>query len=68
MEPDDIFSVLYPVEVMETKFPAETPIGMAYVPLQKIGMVYDSMKAFDRGTLYPELDKPFLGGGMMQNE
>ena len=39
----------------------ELPV-MAYVPVQKFGTVYDPDKGFERGTLYPELDKPWLGG------
>jgi hypothetical protein len=45
-------------------FPAETPLAMAYVPFQKIHYVYDPDSALMQGTLFPELDKPFLGGRM----
>lgn len=38
------------------------PIGMCYVPWQKWGRVYDACNALERGTLFPDLDKPFLGG------
>lgn len=38
------------------------PIGMAYVPMQTWGPLYDPQKALCQGTLFPELDKPFLGG------
>ena len=38
------------------------PIGMCYVPWQKWGKVYDACSALERGTLFPDLDKPFLGG------
>jgi hypothetical protein len=43
-------------------FPVETPLAMAYVPMQKIHYVYDPDNALMQGTLFPELDKPFLGG------
>ena len=43
-------------------FPAETPIGMAYVPFQKFGMLYDSDTALQNGTIFAELFKPWLGG------
>lgn len=48
-----------------TRFPSETPIGMAYVPYQEIGEVYEPDTAFRNGTLFPELDYPFMaiGGG-----
>lgn len=42
-------------------FPAETPIGMAYVPYQQWKNIYETDVAFDRGTIFKDLDKPFLG-------
>ncbi len=37
--------------------------GMAYVPWQYFTTVYDTDKALEVGTIFPELDKPFLAGG-----
>lgn len=37
-------------------------VGMAYVPWQTWGNVYDPCKGLSRGTIFPELDKPFEGG------
>ena len=37
------------------------PLTMAYVPMQKFGEVYSENDALKRGTLFPELDKPFYG-------
>ncbi len=37
------------------------PLAMAYVPMQKFGEVYSEEDALERGTLFPELDKPFKG-------
>ena len=37
------------------------PLAMAYVPWQQPGTLYDADKGLSRGTLFPELDKPFLG-------
>lgn len=42
-----------------SQFPKNTPIGMAYVPVQQWGKTYDEITAFERGTLFPELDLPF---------
>lgn len=42
-------------------FPANTPLAMAYVPMQRFQKLYNPDKAFDVGTLYEELDKPWLG-------
>lgn len=41
------------------RFPENTPIGMAYVPMQQWGETYNIEKGFDRGTIFPELDLPF---------
>lgn len=44
-----------------SEFPAETPLGMAYVPFQTWGDIYPLEKAFDKGTIFPPLDFPFMG-------
>ena len=41
----------------------ELPLAMAYVPMQKYGMTYEADNALEKGTLFPDLDKPFLGKG-----
>lgn len=47
------------------RFPQNTPLAMAYVPFQQWGEVYPEDEAFNRGTLFPELDFPFeIGGGL----
>ena len=46
-----------------SRFPKNTPLAMAYVPFQQWGETYDDDKALSRGTLFPELDLPFSGGG-----
>lgn len=38
------------------------PIGMAYVPWQKWGQTYSMEQGFARGTLFPDLDLPFVMG------
>ena len=42
-----------------TPFPEEYSVAMAYVPMQTDISVYDEMKAFEVGTLFPVLNKPF---------
>lgn len=37
------------------------PIAMAYVPWQHFNSVYEPDKALMCGTIFPELNKPFLG-------
>ena len=46
----------------EGKFPECTPVAMAFVPFQEMTELYDDCKALERGTAFPCLDKPFLGG------
>ena len=36
-------------------------LAMAYVPMQEYGLLYDLDDALEAGTLFPDLDKPFLG-------
>ena len=38
------------------------PIAMSYVPWQKFDKMYDDLeKAYNIGTVFPELNKPFTG-------
>ena len=39
------------------------PVAMAYVPWQEFKDLYPIEKALCRGTIFQELDKPFLGKG-----
>lgn len=39
------------------------PIAMAYVPWQKYGETFDLETGFHIGTIFPELDKPFMRAG-----
>ncbi len=41
----------------------EFPVAMAYVPWQRYMEPYPVCRAFIRGTIFEELDKPFLGKG-----
>lgn len=45
-----------------TMFPADATVAMAYVPWQTLQEVYDPEVAYCRAILFPELDKPFMGG------
>jgi len=49
-----------------SEFPKNTPLAMAYVPFQQWSETYDDDKALSRGTLFPELDLPFTGGGSVR--
>lgn len=42
-------------------FPKNTPVAMAYVPYQQWETPYEAEVALSRGTIFPSLDKPFIG-------
>ncbi|MFO7160321.1 MAG: spore coat associated protein CotJA [[Clostridium] cellulosi] len=63
MIPDDVFSQMYPLQPDRSAFPAQTPIGMAYVPFQQLTAIYDENTGFKAGTIFPDLDKPWIGSG-----
>lgn len=41
---------------------SDMPIAMAYVPMQRWNQVYDMSRGLTRGTIFPELDLPFVMG------
>jgi len=49
-------------EMPSKVFPENTPLAMAYVPMQQWGKTYSVEKGFDKGTVFPELDLPFEPG------
>lgn len=44
-----------------TPLPANYTVAMLYVPMQTDTTMFDDMKAFECGTLFPVLSKPFAG-------
>jgi len=38
-------------------------IAICFVPIQEWEQIYDEDTAFSTGTIFPSLNKPFLGGG-----
>ena len=40
----------------------QVALAMAYVPFQRWCTPYEPEVGFERGTMFPALDKPFLGG------
>lgn len=41
-----------------------TPLpAMVFIPVQYLECVYEPEYGFNRGTIFPELDKPWLVGG-----
>ena len=49
--------------IHEEKLNPNWLIAMCYVPMQEWEQIYDEDTAFSTGTLFPCLNKPFLGGG-----
>lgn len=43
------------------RLPEEMPVAMAYVPVQFWEKPYDCLTGHARGTIFPALDKPFIG-------
>lgn len=41
--------------------PEKMKVAMSYVPWQSFQKSYEPKVALKRGTIFPELDKPFLG-------
>ena len=39
------------------------PLTMAYMPMQQLDTVYEPEDGLERGTIFPELDKPWNPGG-----
>ncbi len=40
----------------------ELPV-MVFIEMQQFGKMYNEAEGLQRGTLFPALDKPFMGGG-----
>ena len=36
---------------------------LAFLPAQKLNQVFEPECGFSKGTIFPELDKPFMAGG-----
>lgn len=45
----------------------DMPLAMAYVPWQKWREIYSAEMGFKRGTIFAELDKPFIGEEAVRN-
>lgn len=44
-----------------TKFPKDTSLAMAYIPLQETLEIYDNETGLKNGTIFPDLNKEFKG-------
>ena len=69
MKYDSFFPTYQPAEKANASCTMPSPqqkqvLAMAYVPVQPFQQTYDPEQAWSNGTLFPELNKPFLGGGL----
>lgn len=44
------------------QMPGVMPLAMGYVPMQRWGQTYPIGQGMSRGTIFPELDQPFVMG------
>ena len=51
----------FDVSSISSKVRQTQSYAMAFVPTQEFDTPYDPVLAFSRGTIFPALDKPFLG-------
>lgn len=58
---DDVFSQMYPMQPLQGSMPENPVLAMAYVPFQMLTEIYEPEEALNAGTLFPALDKPFMG-------
>lgn len=57
----DLFKPSFLKKDARTPLPADASVTMAYVPLQIELITYDDEKGLEYGTIFPALNKPFLG-------
>lgn len=63
MLPEEKMGEVCDVTGAVSPLPPNPVVAMAYVPFQQLDMMYSPENGFDRGTIFPELYKPFLAGG-----
>lgn len=57
----DLFKPSFLRKDERSALPADATVTMAYIPLQLEPITYEDEKALDKGTLFPALNKPFMG-------
>lgn len=55
------------MQMPKTEFPENISLAMAYVPFQRWEQPYAEAIAFERGTMFPGLDFPFIGEEAVPN-
>lgn len=54
--PDSIY------DARAVKVKVNGPLAMAYVPMQRFVNLFSADEGYDKGTIFKDLDLPFLGG------
>ena len=49
------------------RYSIDAPLAMAYVPMQQWCKIYPSDVGFTRGTIFEQLDLPFIGEEAVPN-
>lgn len=57
----DVFNPTFLKNRSRSQFPQDYSLAMAYIPLQEKLKIYPDDEGFDKGTIFPELNKPFYG-------
>lgn len=53
-----------PLELIENNCEnTDKVLAMCYVPWQQFSTTFDLARGFQTGTIFPELDKPFMAAG-----
>jgi hypothetical protein len=58
---EDLFKPSFLKNENRPALPEDATVTMSYIPLQLELVTYDEDKALNNGTLFPVLNKPFLG-------
>lgn len=58
----DVIKELQNSDYFIKPLPKDTTVAMAYVPFQNAVRLYSPEQGIQAGTLFPELNKPFLAG------
>lgn len=57
----DIIKEMQGSDMFIQPIPKDATVAMAYVPYQNAKKMYSPEQGIQMGTVFPELDKPFLG-------
>ncbi|MCM1286084.1 MAG: spore coat associated protein CotJA [Acetobacter sp.] len=57
----DLFKPSFLKKERRSALPSDPQVTMAYIPLQTELITYDDAQGLKEGTIFPELNKPFLG-------